>query len=154
MKRFSGYLICSSLALIVLSSCAKDEPEPADPNDPGTVPTLPPYFTWKVNNGSQVVADSSHCYVKSNVIFAFRNGNANTVEINLASMSVGKYLINTSSGNELKYQTGSLVGTGTGTVNILTSGQDRISGDFNCALSGGTLTSITGTFTDIPKRFN
>jgi hypothetical protein len=142
--------VCGFLALII-SSCAKDDPEPVEP-EPTPVPTVPPFFSWATNGTLTTVADSSHCYPSSNVIFAFKSGNSNSLEIRLSAFSVGTYAVNSVTGNQLEYQLGSQVYNGTGTVNINASPATKLSGSFTCALNGGTLSSITGTFADVPKR--
>jgi hypothetical protein len=144
----AGFLVT---LILITASCAKDDPEPVDPGNP-SIPTDPPFFTWTTNGTLTTVADSSHAYVSSNVIFAFKSGYTNSLEIRLSGMGTGTYPVNSVSGNQLEYQLGSTIYTGTGTVNISASTSSKLSGTFTCALSGGTVTGISGSFTDVPKR--
>jgi hypothetical protein len=87
------------------------------------------------------------------VLFAFKGGNAHSMEIRLSDFTTGNYLINSVSGNQLDYQVGTTVYTGSnGTLNISANSPGTINGTFTCALSGGTITSIKGTFAEVPKR--
>jgi hypothetical protein len=146
-------LALSILSALFIISCAKDKKEPEDPGSTTPVPTTPPYFSWTVSGGQTTVADSSFCYVSSNAVDAFRGGNSNSIEIRLSAFTTGTYVINSVSGNQLDYQLGTKVYTGSnGTVNITAATSSKITGNFNCSLSGGTITSISGTFADVPKR--
>ena len=138
--------------LIIFSSCAKDEPDPEDPGSGNPVVTDPPYFRITPQPGSTISCDSAHAYVSSNVIFAFHSGGASSIEMRLSEINTGVYQISSLSGNQFEYYTGSVLYTGTGTVNITSSTSDALSGNFNCTLSGGTLTAISGNFDDIRKR--
>jgi hypothetical protein len=39
-----------------------------------------------------------------------------------------------------------------GQINITASANNKLSGNFNTPLSGGSITSVTGQFVDIPKK--
>lgn len=150
--KFILLLLLSSL--IFLISCAKASSDP-DKNT-STVPsgnTSNTQFTWTNNAGSSVTADSSNYYTSFTTIFAFKNGITNSLEINLSSLNVGAYLLSNTTGNALTYIVNSTTYTAkSGTVNITANNSAGLSGNFNCALSGGTLTSLNGQFTEIPKR--
>jgi hypothetical protein len=156
MKIKSLKLILSALSLMVLfSSCAKDPVEPEDPNSPPVVNPDPPFFRWKTSANVTTESDSSHAYVNSKVIFAFKNGNSNSIEINLSSMNTGSYVISSVSGNQFEYQLGQTIYSGTtGTVNITQSTTSKLDGNFSCSLTGGTLSAISGSFSGIAKRYN
>ena len=156
--RFDNLARPALAALLLLAvafvpvACAKDEPEPVDPVGPTPVPTDPPYFTWTTGANNVTVADSSFCYVSNHVIFAFKGGNSNVLEIRLSGFSTGNYIISSATGNQVEYQTGTQVYNGTGTVNISASEATKLSGSFTCQLSGGTLTAMSGSFAAVPKR--
>jgi hypothetical protein len=154
MKTFSinKYLTALLTVTLFFVSCVKDdtEPEPEDPVTP--VNPNPPFFRWKTEPGNLVESDSSVCFVQSNVIFGYKNGNSHNVEIRLSSMNTGTY--STSMGNELDYFVNNKLHTGAGTFVITESTNSTVSGNFTCSLSGGTLTSISGTFASVPKRYN
>jgi hypothetical protein len=145
-------VICASMLL--LSACAKDEPEPQEPATPPVVNADPPYFRWTTSVADFTEADSAHAYVNSNVIFAFKNNTGKSMEVRLSSMNTGTYAISSSSGNQLEYQTGSTIYTGNGTFNITESSTSSLSGKFDCKLSGGVLSAISGSFVGIQKRYN
>jgi len=137
-----------------LSSCIKASSDP-DKNV-STAPsgnTSTTSFQWTPNSGSGITADSSNYYASFTTIFAFKNGINNSIEINLSSLAVGAYTLSSSTGNALTYVANSTTYTAkSGVVNITANTSTNLSGNFNCALSGGTLTSLSGEFVDIPRR--
>jgi hypothetical protein len=140
--------------IIFLISCAKASSDP-DKNT-STAPagnTSNTQFTWSNNAGNSVTADSSNYYASFTTIFAFKNGVINSLEINLSSLNVGAYSLSNLTGNALTYIVNSTTYTAkSGTVNITANNNAGLTGNFNCALAGGTLTSLSGQFTEIPKR--
>jgi hypothetical protein len=147
-------LLVASASMLLLSACAKDEPEPEEPATPPVVNPDPPYFRWTTSAADFTEADSAHAYVNSNVIFAFKNNAGKSMEVRLSSMNTGTYAISSASGNQLEYQTGSTIYTGNGTFNITESSASKLSGKFDCTLNGGVLSAISGSFVGIQKRYN
>jgi hypothetical protein len=146
------YVSVTFCLTLLLAGCAKEETEP-ETEDPTTpINTTPPYFRWKTEPGNLVESDSSVCFVQSTVIFGYKNGNSHSVEIRLSSVNTGTY--STTLGNELDYFVNNKLHTGAGTFVITESTSTTVSGNFTCSLSGGTLTSISGTFASVPKRYN
>jgi hypothetical protein len=146
----------SSIGLLVVFccwmavACKKDDPEPVD-----TTPTTAQNkgdFKYSLNGGAVLAADSAKYYSQNTTIFAFKNNANISFEINLSDLSVGTYSISSSTGNQFQYTVGSANYNGTGNVNITANANNQLSGNFNCALSGGTLTSVTGTFVDLPRK--
>jgi hypothetical protein len=152
MKSLFRALVLLLAFSAITVSCKKDDPEPEDPSNPTPVPTTPPYFTWTLNTNIVTVADSSYCYPSITTIYAFKGGNANSVEIRLSSFATGNYVVNAVSGNQLEYQSGTQLYNGTGTVAISASEATNLSGSFTCSLNGGTLNAISGSFAAVPKR--
>jgi hypothetical protein len=154
MKRAIKYFLFFIVCTITFVSCAKDEPAPEEPvpNDP--IKTDPPYFRWSTSAGGLTESDSSHAYVNSNVIFAFKNGNSHSIEVRLSGMQAGTYQLSSATGNELDYFINNTLYQGTGTFIISESVSNKMSGNFSCSLTGGTLTALSGTFLSIPKRYN
>jgi hypothetical protein len=138
---------------ITFTACKKKasdpEPEAVTTTTGGTPASAG--FTWTPAGGSATVADSAFYYQQYNTIHAYKNGNANHFEINLTALSIASYSINTS--NALTYVMGStyLIAT-SGQINITASAGNKISGNFSTPLSGGSVTSVTGQFIDIPKK--
>jgi hypothetical protein len=149
MKR----IFLNAIAVVLTASmisCAKAEKEP-DPVDPG--PSEPaPTFDWSPSSGGTIVADSGYFIKAYNEVVAFKNGNNNVVDIRLSDSQSGTYTISSTSGNQLDYQVGSKTYTGTvGTVTLVNN-SSKMSGSFSCSLAGGTVTAISGHFSNIPVR--
>lgn len=146
-------LILSSfvlLGMILFAACAKDEKEPEEETP---VQTNKGTFSWTLSSGQTVNADSAHCYNSISIIYAFKNGNSNSIEIDPSSLSVGSYTISSSTGNSLAFTSGSTNYDATsGTLNITSNSGNKLTGNFNVNLSGGSLTSMSGTFKDILIR--
>ncbi len=133
-----------------LSSCKKDEAEP-ETNNPGANPGSD--FNWKTSSGSQVTADSAYYYGQFTTVFAFKNGLSNSIEINLSALSAGNYSISSTTGNALTFVTASTTYTAnSGYCNISGVSNNKLAGTFSVALSGGTLTSVSGSFSGIAQR--
>lgn len=137
-------------ALLAFVTCKKDEePEPEDPNNPSSFGQ----FSWKPGSGASVTADSAYYYPQFTTIYAFKNGSANMIEVNLSSLAAAGYTLSSSSGNALTFVTNSITHNAvSGAFNITASANNKLSGNFSASLTGGTITAITGNFTDIPQR--
>ena len=141
----------TAAACVFLVACAKNKDEPA-PVTP-TVAVNKGSFTWLPNTGSAVTADSAFYYTQFTTIFAFKNGNNSSIEINLSALTVGTYSFSALTGNVLTYINGSSTYIApSGSCNITAAANNKLSGNFNVNLSGGALTSMSGTFTDILKK--
>ncbi|MES2515541.1 MAG: hypothetical protein V4580_15405 [Bacteroidota bacterium] len=144
-------IVCAVVGMCA-TACKKKAADPeTDPTPATTGGTAVSGFTFTPNGGSATVADSAFYYQQYNTIHAYKNGNANHFEINLTSLAVATYSIG--SGNALTYVMGSTyLGATGGQVNITANGSNKISGNFSTPLSGGSVTSVTGQFLDIPKK--
>jgi hypothetical protein len=157
MKKNVLSLSVFSLALaFVFSGCTKDEDKPEEPPATGTTGSGPGgQFSWSVNNSSTtVIADSAVYFPKFTTIFAYKGGTVTTVEINLSDIIVGTYSLSSVTGNELTYETnGATFKSTSGVVKIANNVSGKLTGDFNCALTGGSaVSSISGQFSDIQNR--
>jgi hypothetical protein len=151
-NRFKQFAIVCAVLSMCATACKKktSDPEP-DPAPTTTGGAAVSGFTFTPNGGSATVADSAFYYQQYNTIHAYKNGNANHFEINLTSLAVATYSIG--SGNALTYVMGSTYLSATsGQVNITANASNKISGNFNTPLSGGSVASVTGQFVDIPKK--
>ena len=154
----SGVII---LGALIVTSCKKktQDPEP-DPTPAATTGgtttgniSPSPGFTFTPNGGSATVADSAFYYQQYNTIHAYKSGNANHFEINLSGLTVTSYSIGTGTGNALTYVMGATYLTAsTGSLNITAAANNKLSGNFNTILSGGSISAVAGQFVDIPKR--
>ena len=142
-----------ALSLAIFTGCQKDNADPAT-DDPGTTtPVNKGSFSWTPAGGTSVTADSAHYYSSFTTIFAFKNGNANSFEINLSSLAVGAYTLSSATGNALTFVTAATTYTAhSGSVLITTNNGSKMSGTFSATLNGGSITGVSGQFTDIPKK--
>lgn len=151
-KKISKQLYKATLIVtcaFLLGACAKEE----TPEDEPPVQTDNGSFSWTLSSGQTVNADSAHCYNSINTIYAFKNGAANSIEVTLSALSVGSYSISSSTGNTFNFANGSTSYNGTsGSFAISANANNKLSGNFSVNITGGTLTSISGSFQDIAKR--
>lgn len=141
-------LLSASLCLV---SCAKSEKDPAE--EPTTPAIELGEFSYTPGTAASVNADSSVYFPAFNNIVSYKSGATQVIDIYLSALSVGTYTISSATGISLSYTTGSTVYTAkSGTVGITANTGSKLSGKFGVALTGGTLTSLSGSFTDIPKR--
>lgn len=150
MKKFLTRFSFLLAIIFIVVSCAKDDSTPDEEEPPATEQGS---FIWTLSSGQNVSADSAHCYNSITTVYAFKNGNSNSIEANLSSLAVGSYSISSATGNTFSYISGSTTYDGvSGTFNVSASANNKLSGSFNVNLSGGPLTSISGNFSDIRKR--
>lgn len=154
MKKTSITLAAFLLIIgFAFTACKKKSSDPEPETTTTTTGGTPASsgFTWTPNGGSATVADSAFYYQQYNTIHAYKNGNANHFEINLTALTVASYSIGSS--NALTYVMGTTyLGATSGQVNITANANNKLSGNFNTPLSGGSITSVTGQFVDIPKK--
>ena len=149
-KFFLNTLLFLSISILTVS-CAKKEEEPID-NSPLPTPKNYGDFKYTLNGVPQVSSDSAYFFPQQNSIFSYKSNASKIIEINLSAFSVGTYTISSATGNQFQYSYGQTIHNGTGTLAITANNSNLISGNFNCILTGGTYTSISGTFVDLPKK--
>jgi PBP1b-binding outer membrane lipoprotein LpoB len=141
--------------ILIMSSCAKKE-DSFEPDTSGNTENPADNkgsFTWTTSSGQSVTADSAHYYSQFTTIFAFKNGTSNSIEMNLSALSLGTYSFSSTSGNAFAFVDGSTnYDASSGSLTITASANNRLSGSFNTNLTGGAITSLSGTFTDIKKK--
>jgi hypothetical protein len=129
-------------------SCTKEEVEP----DPITSQSKG-NFNYSINGAALQKADSAVYYALNTTVYAYKNGTSTTFEINLDDLIAKTYYISSATGNEFKYTTNAVEYNFTGGNFIISSNtNNKLAGSFNCSLSGGTFTSATGNFSDLPRR--
>lgn len=134
-----------------ISGCAKSEKDPAE--EPSNEPIETSEFSWTPGSSSSVKADSSFYFPAFNNIVSYKGGGSQIVDIYLSALSVGTYTISSATGITLSYTTGSTAYTASsGTIGITANTGSKLSGSFGVNLKGGTLTNLSGSFSDIPKR--
>ena len=149
MKK-SIYIFCIflSIGMTFFISCAKEEVEP----DP-IVSQSKGNFNYSINGAALQKADSAVYYALNTTVYAYKNGTSTTFEINLSELIAGTYNISSATGNQFIYSTNAVDYYFTGGNFIISSNtNNKLAGSFNCSLSGGTFTSATGNFSDLPRR--
>ena len=149
MKK-SIYIFCIflSIGMTFFISCAKEEVEP----DPITSQSKG-NFNYSINGAALQKADSAVYYALNTTVYAYKNGTSTTFEINLSELIAGTYNISSATGNQFIYSTNAVDYYFTsGNFIISSNTNNKLAGSFNCSLSGGTFTSATGNFSDLPRR--
>lgn len=149
MKK-SIYIFCIflSIGMTFFISCAKEEVEP----DP-IVSQSKGNFNYSINGAALQKADSAVYYALNTTVYAYKNGTSTTFEINLSDLIAGTYNISSATGNQFIYSTNAVDYYFTnGNFIISSNTNNKLAGSFNCSLSGGTFTSATGNFSDLPRR--
>lgn len=149
MKK-SIYIFCIflSIGMTFFISCAKEEVEP----DP-IVSQSKGNFNYSINGAALQKADSAVYYALNTTVYAYKNGTSTTFEINLSELIAGTYNISSATGNQFIYSTNAVDYYFTnGNFIISSNTNNKLAGSFNCSLSGGTFTSATGNFSDLPRR--
>ena len=136
------------LGMTFFISCAKEEvePDPIASQSKGN-------FNYSINGAALQKADSAVYYALNTTVYAYKNGTSTTFEINLSDLIAGTYNISSATGNQFIYTTNAVDYYFTGGNFIISSNtNNKLAGSFNCSLSGGTITSATGNFSDLPRR--
>lgn len=149
MKK-SIYIFCIflSIGMTFFISCTKEEvePDPIASQSKGN-------FNYSINGAALQKADSAVYYALNTTVYAYKNGTSTTFEINLSELIAGTYNISSATGNQFIYSTNAVDYYFTnGNFIISSNTNNKLAGSFNCSLSGGTFTSATGNFSDLPRR--
>lgn len=153
-KTIYNLLTMTALSLLVFTGCVKDKDEPDNPAPPTTTGGTSSYdFKWTPSAGTTMTADDAWYSTSTNNIYASKTGTTNSVEIILPEFAVATYSISSAIGNELNLRYNStLHSASSGTVKITANNGSVISGQFAVNFNSGTISSLTGQFTDIPKK--
>ena len=148
-------LILSTISLALLfASCSKDASTSTTPTPNPVVSS----FTWTENSGATNTADSAFWTTGTwgTGIRVYKGGMANFFEINWATqdnISVGAKVLDPTNYAFTFIKSGTTYTTTTSqNLNITASSSNKIDGNFNLTVSGGTITNITATFTGISKK--
>ena len=146
--RLNSLLILLAYSLLFLFSCKKDENTPI--NDPVT-PTS--NFKWSTDGSASVTASEAYFIAAYNNIVATKSGSTASVDVVLDDLKVGSHAISASTGITLEFVNQGTTYTGeSGTVVISQNTGTLLSGSFSAQLSGGTIKTITGSFTDLKEK--
>ncbi len=147
MKKLSSLLLIA-LFTITSFSCSKNEDAPPTP----TVPLAGNGFRWTENGGAtEQTVNNPYASNQYKTIFATNTGAGTVYEINLTSIAPATYDI-MASGNAFYYKSASMSAAfvpTSGSVVITTNANNKLSGTFTATGSGGGVTSVSGSFTNI-----
>ena len=121
-------------------------------NDNNNNPTATDGFKWRENSATatEKTAGSAEVRTQYKSIFAFAGATSSTgtvFEINLTGVTPGTYNLGT---NNAFYFNGATGNPTSGKVVITANANGKASGSFEAFYASGTITSVYGTFTNIP----
>ncbi len=139
-----------AFCLLFLLACSRDD----DNNQPQN-PQNTPGLTWRENdiNGTVKSAGSAEFRNTYKSLFAFAGSTATSgtvFEINLNGVAPGTY--DFSSGNAFYFNGFSSGNPVTGKLVLTSNTNGKASGTFEAFTTGGSITKVYGTFTDIPSN--
>lgn len=152
-------IACTTL-LLAGTACKKKssttDPSPANTTGSTTSTQTATGFMWQENSGATITADSAF-WTNGGWgagIRAFKGGYANYFEINWSTpndASSGTKTINSGAFTFLK-GAATYTNPASQTVTVSSISNNQMSGSFDVAVTGGSITSLTGTFTSISKK--
>ena len=165
-KQIFSISVFALFAIGIIFSCKKKEEtkleEPSTPITTGGITGSSAGFSWQENGGTVMNADSAFWTTYGTApnggtgVRAYKGGMAsNFFEINWLTAnntSVGTKTLDPTYGITFMKSGTSYIGTAEQALSITASSSTTISGNFSSPVSGGTITSITGTFTSIIKK--
>ncbi len=166
MKQVNLILIVTLLLVIVsckkegcTDSAASNYNEEAKKDDGSCtyLPVIQTGFSWKEDGGLEIVADSAFWTTGSwgTGIRAYKGGMANFFEINWQGANnnlVGSKTLDPTYGFTFLKNSDTYTGTSGQALEITAVSGNSISGNFSVPVTGGTISTITGTFTSINKK--
>jgi hypothetical protein len=149
-------------ATLTIFSCAKDDsPSPVSTSSGTPITPVTPIsgtFTWSEDGGAIITADSAFWTTGTwgTGLRVYKGGYANFFEINWATqdnISVGaKVLDITNYGFTFMKGSSTYSCTTNQNLNITASASNKIDGNFNVPVTGGTITTISAAFTGLTKQ--
>lgn len=149
MKNLFFYFRTLMVLAVLFISCDRNEDDGTN-----TATSSTAGFTWRENSTTAPVktAGSSEVRTQYKSIFAFTGTTATSgtlFEFNLTGVSPATYTIG---GSNAFYFSGNTATPASGEVVITSNANGKASGTFKATWSNGTITSVYGTFTDIPVK--
>ena len=147
MKNLFFYFRTFMVLAVLFISCDRNEDDGTK-----TATSSTAGFTWRENSTTAPVktAGSSEVRTQYKSIFAFTGTTATSgtlFEFNLTGVSPATYTVGSSNAF---YFSGNTATPASGEVVITSNANGKASGTFKATWSSGTITSVYGTFTDIP----
>lgn len=149
MKNLFVFLLIFLFLSASLLSCDRNDEEETNTPPPATAG-----FTWRENSTTAPLktAGSSEVRTQYKSIFAFTGATATSgtvFEFNLSGLAPATYPVNATNAF---YFDGNTATPATGEVVITANANGKASGTFKATWTSGTVTSVYGTFTDIPVK--
>ena len=149
MKTMIKTIALIATMMFFFTACRSD-----DNTNNSTATSTTAGFTWRENSTTAPVktAGSSEVRTQYKSIFAFTGTTATSgtlFEFNLTGVSPATYTIG---GSNAFYFSGNTATPASGEVVITSNANGKASGTFKATWSNGTITSVYGTFTDIPVK--
>jgi hypothetical protein len=147
-----NYFLVLSLSALMFFSCKKEQETASCSTCSVGNGNEQSGFSYNINGGGPVTADSATYNVVNRTITSYRQGMAKRIVIKTSSQSPGTYNF-TSSANTFYYieSVGTYYAT-SGYITITANANNKISGSFSSGGTGGTSTTVSGNFKDIPRR--
>jgi hypothetical protein len=140
------------LSLTIVSCKKKEEDSSSCSTCPVGGGMEPTGFSYNINGGGTTVADSATFNVANRTITSYKQGISKRIFIKTSSQLPGTYSF-TSTANTFYYieSIGTYYAT-SGYITITANANNKMSGSFSTGGTGGTSTTVSGNFKDIPKR--
>lgn len=149
MKKISSLLLIT-MFVITSISCSDNDDVAVTPTP--VTPVAGDGFKWTENGGStEQTVNNPYASNSFKTIFATNTGVGTVYEINLTSIAVGTYDV-MASGNAFYYRTATMSAAfvpTSGSVVITANANNKLSGTFTATGSGGGVTAVSGSFTNI-----
>lgn len=139
--------------LVAIASCKKEDNNSSNNNDPQPKDG----FVWKEDGGAEITADSAYWTTWGNGtgVRAYKNGMANYFEINwdgAGNTAANTYTLQANGGITFLKGNDTYVNPSDANITITGFSNDKLSGNFNISVSGGSIQKVSATFTNIPKK--
>ncbi|SFA75792.1 hypothetical protein SAMN05660845_0398 [Flavobacterium swingsii] len=149
MKKLSSLLLIALLAITSIS-CSDDEDVVVVPVS--ATPVSGDGFRWTDSSSStEQTVNNPYANNSFKTIFATNTGSGTVYEINLTAIAVGTYDV-VASGNAFYYRSTTMSAAfvpTSGSVVITANANNKLTGTFTATGSGGGVTSVSGSFTNI-----
>lgn len=148
-KKLTSLVLIALLAITSVSCSDNDDVAVAPAS---TAPVAGDGFRWTDSSGSTVqTVNNPYANNTFKTIFATNTGGGTVYEINLTSIGVGTYDV-MASGNAFYYKSTTMSAAfvpTSGSVVITANANNKLTGTFTATGSGGGVTSVSGSFTNI-----
>ena len=149
MKKLTPLLL---IALFAITSVSCSDNDNVTTSQTPVTPVAGDGFRWTDSSGStEQTVNNPYASNSFKTIFATNTGGGTVYEINLTSIVPGAYDV-MASGNAFYYRSTTMSAAfvpTSGSVVITANANNKLTGTFTAAGSGGGVTSVSGSFTNI-----